>query len=50
MIAKDLSKAGIINGSNGYFYPKNNATRAEAAKMLYEFFKKTAVIKWLKGG
>ncbi|MDW0116324.1 S8 family serine peptidase [Sporosarcina thermotolerans] len=26
---------GIIKGNNGYFNPKNNATRAEAAVMLY---------------
>lgn len=29
-----LSKLGIINGSDGNFMPKNNATRAEAAVMI----------------
>lgn len=31
-IAKGLN---IINGNNGYFYPKNNLTRAEAAVVIY---------------
>ncbi len=30
-----LSGKGIINGSGGRFYPKNNATRAEACQILY---------------
>lgn len=30
-----LSKAGIINGSNGNFNPKNYCTRAEMAKIVY---------------
>jgi len=32
-----LYKAGIINGSDGNFNPKNNITRAEAAQMLYGY-------------
>ncbi len=31
-----MAKAGIINGSDGLFMPKANATRAQAAKMIYE--------------
>ena len=32
-----LSGLGVINGTgNGAFEPKRNATRAEAAKMIYE--------------
>ena len=35
-----MSKAGIINGlGDGRFAPKNNATRAEAAKMIYNVLK-----------
>lgn len=35
-----LSALGIISGmSNGYFAPKNYATRAEAAKLVYETIK-----------
>ena len=37
-----LSRAGIINGdSNGCFNPKKSATRAECAKMVYEYLKIT---------
>lgn len=42
---KTLSKAGIINGSDGAFLPKNNASRAEAAQMLYKFFSQTGIVK-----
>ena len=38
-----MSKAGIINGSDGKFMPGANATRAQAAKMIYELLK-------IKGG
>ena len=31
-----MAKAGIINGSDGNFMPKAYATRAQAAKMIYE--------------
>lgn len=34
-----LSKAKIINGDNGNFRPKSYATRAEAAKIVYEIIK-----------
>ncbi|MBR5156660.1 MAG: Ig-like domain-containing protein [Clostridia bacterium] len=34
-----LSAAGVINGSDGKLLPLKNATRAEAAKMLYEFIR-----------
>lgn len=34
-----MSKAGIINGSNGLFMPGANATRAQAAKMIYELLR-----------
>lgn len=34
-----MSKAGIINGSDGSFMPKANATRAQAAKMIYELLR-----------
>ena len=33
-IAK-MQMLGIINGSGGYFMPKNNATRAEAVQIVY---------------
>lgn len=29
---------GVIDGSNGKFMPKQNATRAEAAMMLYRLY------------
>ena len=32
----ELQVKGIINGYNGYFGPKNNATRAESAIMLFK--------------
>ncbi|MBR1443888.1 MAG: S-layer homology domain-containing protein [Firmicutes bacterium] len=32
---KRAQTAGIINGSNGKFYPESYATRAEASQMLY---------------
>lgn len=35
-----LYKAGMVNGSDGYFYPQNTATRAEAAVILYQLFVK----------
>ena len=34
-----LAEKGVINGSDGKMLPKNYATRAEAAKMIYEFIK-----------
>ena len=35
-----LSAAGIINGDENFaFNPKNNSTRAEAAKIVYELYK-----------
>lgn len=36
-IAKGLK---IINGNNGYFYPKNNLTRAEAAVIIYNYLRR----------
>ena len=39
-----LSKAGIINGDGGMFRPQGTLTRAEAAKILYEFFGATDLI------
>lgn len=39
---KTLQKAGIINGDiNGNFYPRSNATRAQAAKMIAVFLQVT---------
>lgn len=41
-----LANAGIINGDDtGDFAPKNNLTRAEAAKLLYGFFCAIGMIK-----
>lgn len=34
-----LCAKGVINGSDGKILPLQNATRAEAAKMIYEFIK-----------
>ena len=34
-----LTKLGVIHGNNGYFMPKNNATRAETSKVLYNILK-----------
>lgn len=34
-----LSEKGVINGSDGKMLPKNYVTRAEAAKMIYEFIR-----------
>ena len=34
-----LSAVGILNGSDGYFYPQNTITRAEAAQLFYEALK-----------
>lgn len=31
-----LERAGVISGSNGFFYPENNTTRAEAATLIYK--------------
>ena len=34
-----MAKSGIVNGVSGnYFAPENNATRAEAAKLIYEAY------------
>ncbi len=34
-----LARAGVINGmDDGSFAPRNNITRAEAAKLLYGLF------------
>lgn len=30
-----MSRAGIVGGYDGYFYPDNNTTRAEAAALIY---------------
>ncbi|MHA6261434.1 S-layer homology domain-containing protein [Sporosarcina sp. CAU 1771] len=35
-----LHELGIANGSNGYYMPTNATTRAQAAKMLVNFFNK----------
>ena len=40
-----LASAGIVTGSDGRFYPKKSLTRAEAAKILYEFFIYTGAIQ-----
>ncbi len=34
-----LKKLGIVQGSNGKFNPKNQITRAEVAKLIYEVYK-----------
>ncbi len=34
-----LTKMGLIQGNNGYFMPKNNATRAETSMVLYNILK-----------
>ena len=34
---RTMYEQGVINGSDGYFYPKNSATRAETAVMIYNF-------------
>lgn len=34
-----LSSAGILKGSDGYFYPQNTITRAEAAQLFYAALK-----------
>lgn len=36
---------GVIHGNNGQFNPKNNATRAEAAVMLYRALEKLELLK-----
>lgn len=40
-----LSEAGYLTGDNGMFYPKNNATRAEAATLLDRVYVATAVVE-----
>lgn len=43
--ANNLRAIGIISGDdNGRFMPKNNCTRAEAAKMIYELMKTGGLI------
>lgn len=42
---KSLSGAGIINGNEGRFEPRNSLTRAEAAQILYGFFSAAGLIK-----
>ena len=38
---EELYKTGAVSGSdNGYFYPLSTATRAEAAKIIYQLFAK----------
>lgn len=39
-----LANAGIITGDEGAFRPQGTLTRAEAAKILYEFFNATGLI------
>lgn len=40
-----LSEAGYLTGDNGMFYPKNNATRAEAATLLDRVYVAIAVVE-----
>lgn len=40
-----MQTAGIITGSDGYFYPGNVATRAEAAKIIYEVLKAGGMLR-----
>jgi hypothetical protein len=37
--AEELAEAGVINGSNGEFRPKDTATRAEVAGMFRNFMR-----------
>jgi hypothetical protein len=37
-----VSKLGIMKGSDGYFKPEGNVSRAEAAATYYEFLQKRA--------
>ena len=42
-----MSGCGIINGDgSGRFVPKGNATRAEAAKIIYELIKTKGAVSW----
>lgn len=40
-----LQVMGIVNGYNGGFAPKSNATRAESAKMIFEIMSKAAEVQ-----